>query len=116
MHELPVTRSICEIVLRHAAQNEATRVLAVILEIGALSDLQPEWLQRYFDHLCRDTVAEGAKLDVDHVPAVFRCKACLHSFEVSSILNDGLACAECRSPDVVIVSGRQYLVKAIEVI
>ncbi len=116
MHELPVTKSICEIVLRHAANNDATKVLSVTLEIGALSDLQREWLQRYFDHLSRGTVAEKARLDIDRVPAVFRCRGCHQSFEVLSLLGESLACGQCRSGDVILVSGRQYMVKRIEVI
>jgi hydrogenase nickel incorporation protein HypA/HybF len=116
MHELPVTKSICDIVLRHAASNDATRVLSVTLEIGALSDLQREWLQRYFDHLSRGTVAEGARLDIDRVPAVFRCKGCQQSFEVLSLVDGGLACRQCQSENVILVSGGQYMVKRIEVI
>lgn len=116
MHELPVTKSICEIVLRHAANNDVRRVLSVTLEIGALSDLQREWLQRYFDHLSRGTVAEEARLDVHRVPAVFRCNGCQQSFEVLSLVDDGLVCGQCRSEDVVLVSGSQYMVKRIEVI
>ena len=116
MHELPVTKSICEIVLRHAAKNDAVRVVSVTLEVGALSDLQREWVQRYFDHLSRDTVAEGAWLDIDRVPAVFRCNRCGQQFEVSSLLEGDFGCGRCRSADVVLVSGKQYLVKSIEVI
>ncbi len=116
MHELPVTKSICEIVLRHAAMDNATKVLSVNLEIGALSDLQQVWVQRYFDHLSHGTMAEGANLYIDRVPAVFRCNSCEHPFEVVSILEGGLACSRCCATDVNLVSGRQYLVKNIEVI
>lgn len=116
MHELPVTKSIYDIVLRHAANNNATRVISVDLEIGALSDLQSEWMQRYFDHLSRGTVAAEAKLRVNRVPAVFRCKACQQSFEIHSLIDDDLACVQCSSGDLVLQSGRQYMVKSIEVL
>ncbi len=116
MHELPVTQSICEIVLRHAAAHDAKRVLSVSLEVGALSDLQPEWLQRYFDHLSRGTVAEQARLSVDRVPAVFHCNGCGRPFEVNSLLHDGIACERCHSENVTLQSGREYTVKRIEVI
>lgn len=116
MHELPVTKSICDIVLRHAASNEVNRVLSVTLEISVLSDLQSEWLQRYFDRLSRGTAAEKARLDVDRVPAVFRCKQCQGSFEVHSLIADDLICGLCGSGDLVLASARQYTVKRIEVI
>ncbi len=116
MHELPVTKSICEIVLRHAAKNNASRVLSVNLEIGALSDLQRAWVQRYFDYLSRDTVAEGANVSIDRVPATFRCDSCQQPFQVVSLLAEGVCCGRCNAGDVTMLSGRQYLVKNIEVI
>lgn len=116
MHELPVTKSICDIVLRHAAANGAARVVSVQLEIGSLSDLQNEWVQRYFDYVTRATVAEGARLDVKRVPAVFSCNRCGGRFAISSLVEEGIACGPCGAEDVQLVSGREYLVKSIEVI
>jgi hydrogenase nickel incorporation protein HypA/HybF len=114
MHELAVTKSIFQIVLKHAERANVERVLSVTLEIGALSDLQGEWLQRYFDRLSRGTVVEGAKLKIHRVPAVFRCNHCQQSFELSSLLEEDLSCRQCHSTDVVLVSGRQYHVKNME--
>ena len=60
MHELPVTESILNIVLTHAKRNRARKVISIHLKIGELSDLENEWVQRYFDYLSKDTIAEGA--------------------------------------------------------
>ena len=60
MHELPVTKSIFQVVLKHAQKGGVKKVVTVNLEIGALSDLQGEWVQRYFDHLSLGSVVEGA--------------------------------------------------------
>lgn len=114
MHELPITKSICQIVLRHAKKSHVKRVIAVNLEIGALSDLQDEWIQRYFDRLSRGTVVEGAKLKTNRVPAVFRCDACQAQFEVNALLDADLSCAQCHSSQVSLVSGREYQVKSME--
>jgi hydrogenase nickel incorporation protein HypA/HybF len=114
MHELPITKSIFQIVLRHARAHEVTSVRAVDLEIGALSDLHEEWIQRYFDRLSRGTVVEGAKLRTHRVPALFHCNACQQAFEVDSLLEQDLSCARCHSSDVTLVSGREYYVKSME--
>lgn len=114
MHELPITNSIFQIVLRHARANRVERVIAVDLEIGALSDLQAEWMQRYFDRLSRGTVAEGATLRTNRVPAVFHCDACQARFEVDSLREVDLCCAHCHSRQVSLVSGRAYHVKSME--
>jgi hydrogenase nickel incorporation protein HypA/HybF len=115
MHELVVTKSIFQIVLKHAKMGNVQRVISVNLEIGALSDLQSEWVQRYFDHLSRGTVVEGAKLKIDRVPAVFRCNHCQQSFEIDSLLEKDLSCEQCHSRKVTLVSKSEYYVKNMEV-
>ena len=115
MHELPITKSIFRIALKHAQASNVNRVVAVNLEIGSLSDLQTEWVQRYFDRLSYGTVVEGAELKVNRVPAVFRCNCCQRSFEINSLLEEELACRQCYSRDVTLVSGREYRVKNMEV-
>ena len=115
MHELPITKSIFGIVLKHATAGNVDRVVTVNLEIGALSDLQAEWVQRYFDRLSRGTIVEGAKLKVNRVPAVFHCDLCQCLFEINSLLEEDLSCDQCHSREVTLVSGREYRVKNMEV-
>ena len=114
MHELPVTKSILEIALRHAAANEVSRVSAIDLSIGALSDLEPEWLQTYFDHISRGTAAEGARLRVSRSPLTFRCASCRAEFDAAREDLDRIACPHCGSRDASIVGGTGYTVEAME--
>ena len=44
MHELQVTERILEVALEHASRHEVTRIVAVHLRVGELSDLEDEWL------------------------------------------------------------------------
>ncbi|MGD8362650.1 MAG: hydrogenase maturation nickel metallochaperone HypA [Gemmatimonadota bacterium] len=115
MHELPVTRSILGIVLRHAEANNVERVVAIHLQIGALSDLEAEWLQTYFDHLSRGTVAEGATLRVRRSPLTFRCADCSHDFAVTREELGTAQCPLCGSGDASIRSGTGYTVDSMEV-
>jgi hydrogenase nickel incorporation protein HypA/HybF len=50
MHELPITESILNIVITYAEKNAVKKVMAINLRVGKLSDLEDEWIQRYFDH------------------------------------------------------------------
>ena len=115
MHELAVTKSIYQIVLKHAQLGNVSQVKSVTLEIGSLSDLQEEWVQRYFDHLSHGTVVEGAKLKINRVPAVFLCINCQESFAITSLLEEELSCGQCHSRKVTLISGREYHVKNMEV-
>jgi hydrogenase nickel incorporation protein HypA/HybF len=115
MHELPVTKSILDIVLRHAEANGVEKVAAIDLSIGALSDLEPEWLQSYFDHLSRGTPAHGAQLRVRRSPLTFLCRTCSTEFAATREQLDGATCPGCGSRDASIVSGTGYTVESMEV-
>jgi hydrogenase nickel incorporation protein HypA/HybF len=116
MHELYVTKSIFQIVLKHATMGNVSRVVSVNLEIGVLSDLQGEWLQRYFDRLSRGTIVEGAQLKITRIPAVFQCNQCDQSFEICSLLEEELSCPHCQGREVSLISGREYHVRNMEVL
>ena len=116
MHELPTTRDVHRIVLRHAESAGAVKVLSVNLEIGALTDLQDQWVRRYFEHLSQGTIVEGAQVNIDRVPGVFGCDGCGESFEIDSVLGDRLSCPGCDGSEVTMLSGRAFRVKNIEVL
>lgn len=116
MHELAVTESILKVVLKHASLNGVRRVLGVALRIGELSDLEDEWLQRYFDYLSKDTPAAGARLRIERVPVVFRCAPCGHDFPVKVREIDRVRCPRCGGERMTLISGREYFIKNIEVI
>ena len=64
MHELGVTKSIVEVVVRHAQEQSANQVRSVNLIIGEMRNLEEEWVQRYFDRCAEGTIAEGANVSI----------------------------------------------------
>jgi len=116
MHELPVVNSIFNLCMKHAAANNATKVVSIKLVVGEVSDLRDEWIQRYFDYLSKGTMAEGAQLRIERVPLVMRCKTCSESFHVN--LRDGrqVECPHCKGTSLEYVSGREYRVESMEVV
>ncbi len=115
MHELPVTESILKIVLKHAEMNNVQKVMTIRLQVGKLSDLEDDWIQRYFDYLSKGTVAEGAKLRIERTPIMIRCNACSASYEAETGKIGDLACPACGEKDGTLLSGREYTVKEMEV-
>ncbi len=116
MHELQVTERILDIAVKHAAGHNVSKIVRIGLKIGELSDLEDEWIQRYFDYLSKGTLAENARLAIERAPIVLRCEACACSFEVSK---DGLgevACPDCGESRCQLVSGREYVVQNMEVV
>ena len=114
MHELPVTRSILEIVLRHAEAQGVKRVLTIDLAIGALSDLEAEWIQSYFDRLSKGTAADGAKLRVRRSPLTFLCQMCCREYDATRERLDTACCPLCGSRESTLVGGAAYTVESME--
>lgn len=116
MHELPVTESILKIVLTHARKNNVHRVVTIHLQVGRLSDLEDEWMQRYFDYMSKGTPAEGAKLAIERTPIRLECNACSASYAVETAGEISSPCPECGRKDARLISGREYYIKNMEVL
>lgn len=116
MHELPVINSILKVVLKHAADNNVKKVVAVHLQVGELSDLEDKWMQQYFDSLAKDTIAQGARLVIERIPVVMKCSDCGMSYTVNMKEDKSLACPECGSNEHTMISGREYFIKNLEAI
>ncbi len=112
MHELPVTRSILEIVERHAAAAGAARVIRIHLVVGELTGFVPDSIQFYFDLLSRGSRAEGAALLIEQEPGRIRCTQCDRTYKPQ----DGMiwTCPECGALGGEVVAGKDMYVKSIE--
>ena len=113
MHELSVTNSIIETVVRHANENGAKRVTTIHLGIGELSDMNEEWIQRYFDRLSSGTLAEGALIRIDRIAPGFRCHECETDFEM--IFTDSVRCPSCGGANCTLERGREFFIEEMEI-
>jgi hydrogenase nickel incorporation protein HypA/HybF len=119
MHELPVISRIVEICLRHAANNNARKILSIELQVGPLSDLEPEWMQRYFDHVSKETIAAGARLKIDKLPLRYRCTDCEHEFilEIQDCAGPHeIVCSGCESANITCISDNGYRIGNLEIV
>ena len=114
MHELPIMKSILDIVLKHAERHQVQKIHAIHLEVGLMSDLEEEWMQRYFDYLSEGTIASHAKLKIEWFPIVFMCQDCNQSFEIEKKNLREAACPNCGRDKLDLVSGREYRIKDME--
>ncbi|MCX6072526.1 MAG: hydrogenase maturation nickel metallochaperone HypA [Chloroflexi bacterium] len=112
MHELAVTQSVLEIVLRHARQAGGARVSAIHLVVGQLSSIVDDSVAYYWESVARDTPAEGARLHFRRIPARFRCEACGREFPLQEETRD---CPGCANGLVRLIAGDEFSVESIEV-
>lgn len=112
MHELSITQSILDIVLSQAGAAKANRVNKINLVIGELSGVVSDCVQFYFDFLKKGSIAEGAILSWEIVPAQLKCRNCLSIFNPDGSL---WSCPNCHSQQVEIVAGREFYMESLEV-
>ncbi len=66
-------------------------------------------MQKYFDHVGKGTLAEGAKLVIEKVPVTLRCSSCHHVFKVKlSNADESFPCPKCKGIEATLESGREY--------
>ncbi len=112
MHELSVMQSALDIAVDHAKRQGAQRIHLIKLRVGALSGVVPDALEFAFDITTQGTMAEGAKLDIERVPAACYCPACDIEFEPEHTFYE---CPRCKSLDVKVRRGRELDVASLEV-
>ena len=109
MHELSLSSAILETALKHA---DGRRVNAVELTVGALRQVVPSSLEFYFEIVSRDTVCEGARLELNMVEARVNCGVCATEWTLDDPV---FRCPSCESTDVQVLSGEEFMVESLDV-
>jgi len=112
MHELALTQSILSIVREEAEKRRIEQVLSITLKIGKLSGVMPPLIQEYFNLAGKGTVAEGARLILDEIPAVISCLNCNNETQLQ---RPKFRCPHCDSLNIQLISGREFYIDSIEV-
>ena len=107
MHELSIADAIVRIACSHAG---GRRIETIEVKVGHLRQVVPDALAFAFTLVAEGTLAEGAELVMEDVPAAGVCRVCGAGSEWSGF---PLACAACGSLDVELVRGEELLVDAL---
>ena len=110
MHELSLSSAILETALRHA---DGRKVNSVEMTIGALRQVVKSSLEFYFEIVSRDTVCEGARLEVTEIEARVKCNDC--DAAPWTLDQPIFRCPACGGSDVEVLSGTEFLVESIDV-
>ena len=112
MHELSIMQSALSLALDQARQAGAGRVHIIRLRIGALSGVAPDALEFAFEALTPGTMAQGAELAIEHVPARFWCATCTREFQSDDMFAE---CPDCHSVSGELRAGREMEVASLEI-
>ena len=112
MHELSITQSMLDLVLKQAKEAGAKEVEKINLVIGEMTGIGDESVRFYFNLLNKGTIAEGASLSFKTVATTARCRSCDNAFRFQE---SGWTCPACGNNDLEIIGGRELSVESIDV-
>jgi hydrogenase nickel incorporation protein HypA/HybF len=112
VHELSIMQSALSLALDQARQAGAARVHVILLRIGALSGVVPDALEFAFEALTPGTLAEGAELAVERVPARFWCAVCAREFVSDDMFAE---CPDCHRVSGELRAGREMELASLEI-
>ena len=68
MHEMHLVKDLFEDVIKHAKDNEATKITKVYVKMGEFTEINEEVLRFFFKEKGVGTILEGAELSVEKSP------------------------------------------------
>ena len=112
MHEMSLAESVLGIIEDAAAEQGFTRVKTVVLEIGRLAAVEVEAMRFCFDAVMRDTLADGARLEIFEVPGAGWCSDCARTVPMMDRLD---ICPHCGGASLQPTAGLEMKVRELEV-
>lgn len=112
MHEMGIVLSFVKTAEDFAARNNAVRVLKVVLQVGEISGIVPQYLHEFYPVVVSGTMLEGSELVIEIIEASVFCRSCGATY--NPCLTD-MKCPACESEDCDIIDGRVLIVKEIAI-
>ncbi len=113
MHELGIVFYIIRDVKQAAESNNVSKVSAVVMNIGEVSTVVPEYLNDGWRWAAdKEPLLQGSELKIIPVPAVTHCQDCGREYET---VRYGKTCPYCSSGNTFLLQGNEIEIKEIEV-
>jgi hydrogenase nickel incorporation protein HypA/HybF len=113
MHELGIVFYIIRDVKKAAAEHGVDRVSAVVMDIGEVSTIVPEYLTDCWRWAAdKEDLLRGSELKINIIPAVTWCDDCKQEY---GTVAHGKTCPHCGSENTWLLRGREVEIREIEV-
>jgi hydrogenase nickel incorporation protein HypA/HybF len=111
MHEMGITQGILAASFDAARDAGMTQISEIRISVGELTEVVDFALEFAFEALTPGTMAEGATLVIEKLPARSRCNQCGLEYEHDRFQ---MVCPNCSSMNVELLQGRELRVDSIE--
>jgi hydrogenase nickel incorporation protein HypA/HybF len=112
MHEMSLAEGVLQLVEEAAQAQGFKKTVVIWLEIGQLSGVEVEAMRFCFDAVSRDTVAQGARLEIITMLGSGCCQACGQTSPMAELHGE---CPHCGSYQMKVMAGTEMRVKELEV-
>ncbi|MBQ8062217.1 MAG: hydrogenase maturation nickel metallochaperone HypA [Bacteroidales bacterium] len=113
MHELGIVFYIIRDVKKTAEENGVTRVSSVVMNIGEVSTVVPEYLTDCWRWAAdKEPLLKGSELKINPIPAVTVCEDCKTEYDT---VRFGKTCPSCGSTNTVLLRGNEVEIESITV-
>ncbi len=109
---MSLAEGVLQLIEDAAHRDQFNKVSTVWLEIGQLSGVEPEAMAFCFAAVTRDTVADGARLEIIILPGLGWCEACARTVPMTEVFD---SCPQCGSCPLPVTAGTDMRVKELEV-
>ena len=111
MHEFSIAEALLEAALAVAESHHGQAVEGLHVRIGCLRQVVPEALLLAFDALTAGTLATGATLTWEEVPAQIRCRGCGTIFAPTE--KWFWSCPACSTPGGEVLAGEELVLERV---
>ena len=112
MHELGIVFHIIKTIEDVAKEQNLSKVSAVVLEVGEVSTVIPDYLQDCWEWACRRSpLMDGCTLRHEIIRAVTFCEDCQQTYETVKYAK---ICPYCGSEHTYLLEGNGVQIKEIE--
>ena len=112
MHEMSLAEGVLQLMEDAARQQDFAKVTTVWLEIGQLSGVEVEAMKFCFDAVTRDSIADGARLEIIALPGTGWCMECSLAVPMAEVFGE---CPQCGGHQMQVTGGTEMRVKELEV-
>lgn len=115
MHEMSVVQSLMDIIRQEMGRHGVTRLIAVTVVHGRLTNVVPEALEFAWQVMTEGTELAGAELTMQEAPLRMRCGGCRLEFEPENLAAVAAPCPACGEQiGHEVIGGRELHISHIE--
>lgn len=110
MHELSLVMEVVKTVEHFAAENDVKKIETLVLQVGELSSVVPQYIEEIYPLVIEGTILQGTELNIEILPGNVLCKNCS---KVYNFMKNMERCPFCGSGERELISGREFFIKEI---